>query len=139
MTGSNQTWLIAEDDRAIRDILALICELAGIQTIMLPDGHRAASYLAQDRPPDPLPDLALIDIRMPGPWGHELSQQIRRHPLLHDIGIILMTAYELSGADEEAYLAASGADNLLYKPLPDPDTLLGIVESTLASRQNSGE
>ncbi len=129
------TWMIVEDDTAIRDVIEMMCELWGFKTVSFRDGFQATEYLNNPNPPDPLPDVALLDIRMPGPWGHEISARIRQHAVLKDIGIILMTAYELPGADEERYLQTSGADKLLFKPLPPMDDLLAFVNSVIEARR----
>lgn len=144
MTQSNDTpavmtWLIMEDDAAIRDVITTMCSMWGVQAIVFKDGHQTSAFLEEAPLPALLPDLALLDIRVPGPWGHELAARIRQHPGLKNIGIILMTAYALSGADEEAYLSVSGADRLLYKPLPDMDSLLALAQKVIAASKNHSE
>lgn len=129
------TWMVVEDDQTIREVINTMCELWEFNVISFKDGFQAAAYLKNDNPPPPLPDIALIDIRVPGPWGHEIGALIRTHPRLSNIGVILMTAYELAGADEENYLRVSGADRLLYKPLPPMDELLSLVKEVLNRRK----
>jgi CheY-like chemotaxis protein len=131
----HMTWMVVEDDGAIRDVIEMMCELWGFKALTFRDGFQAMEYLNQNELPEPLPDIALLDIRMPGPWGHEISAKIRQHPQIKNIGVILMTAYELPGADEERYLQTSGADRLLFKPLPPMDELLVFVKEALATRQ----
>jgi len=132
------TILLAEDDFAIRDIISTMCELWNFNVLPFKDGHLLSEYLSDDNPVTPLPDVALLDIRMPGPWGHELGAKIRQHPRLRNMGIILMTAYELAGKDEEAYIEHAGADRLIYKPLPAMDELLEVVQDVLAARGANG-
>ncbi len=132
---TNMTWMVVEDNQAIRDIIATMCELWGFNALIFQDGHQASAYLAVEDPPPPLPDVALLDIRIPGPWGHEIGALIRQHPKLHNIGVILMTAYELGGTDAADYLQASGADQLIYKPLPPMDDLLDLVAQVVSARQ----
>ncbi|MBN1311363.1 MAG: response regulator [Anaerolineae bacterium] len=134
----SMTWMIAEDDIAIREVIEMMCELWGFTTISFKDGFQAMEYLSSNHLPTPLPDIALLDIRMPGPWGHEISAKIRQHPEISDIGIVLMTAYELPGADEDRYLHSSGADQLLFKPLPPMEELLGFVKKVLERRKSQG-
>ncbi len=130
------TWLIVEDDLAIRTVLQTMCDLWGFEHVAFSSGFKAMAYLQQQAPPDPLPQVALLDIRLPGPWGHEIGKAIREHPVLKDIVVILMTAYELPGDEKASYLETSGADKLLSKPLPPMDDLLNIVEVALAKRGN---
>jgi CheY-like chemotaxis protein len=129
------TWLIAEDDRAIRDIIVTMCEIWGLDAISFENGDQVASYLSDERLPPPLPDVALLDIRMPGLWGHEVGALIRQHPAVSDIAIILMTAYELGSPDEAEYRTVSDADAVIYKPLPPMEELLSMVEAIIEKRK----
>ncbi|MCC6905502.1 MAG: response regulator [Anaerolineae bacterium] len=128
------TWMVVEDDHAIREIIQIMCELWQYDLLAFKDGWEAMAYLNKEETPGPLPQIALLDIRMPGPWGHEISARIRKHDTLKDIGIILMTAYDLPGSEEAEYLRSSGADKLIYKPLPPMDVLLETVREVLARR-----
>lgn len=130
------TWMLVEDDGAIRDVIEMMCELWGFKVLSFRDGFQAVDYLKNEALAAPLPEVALLDIRMPGPWGHEISARIRQHPQLKHIGIILMTAYELPGQDEEKYLESSGADKLLFKPLPPMDELLIQVQEAIKARKD---
>ncbi|NDJ53362.1 MAG: response regulator [Chloroflexi bacterium] len=134
---TRMTWMIVEDDPAIRDVLETMCELWDFDALIFTDGFKAMEYLSKEELGDKRPALALLDIRVPGPWGHEISARIREHPDLNNIGIILMTAYELPGPDKEEYLIRSGADRLIYKPLPSMDELLQLVTDVLEARDNS--
>lgn len=136
MKNGTITWLVVEDDHAIRDIIVTMCELWEFDVIAFKDGYEADDYLKQADPGTPYPDIALLDIRMPGPWGHEIGAKIRQHPRLKDIGIILMTAYELVGADEDEYVQSANADALLYKPLPPMDELLATVNEIIDKRSH---
>jgi CheY-like chemotaxis protein len=129
------TWMVVEDDYAIRDIINTMCEIWQFDVISFKDGFQATAYLDQDEPGEVLPDVALLDIRVPGPWGHEISARIRQHPRLRNIGVILMTAYELPGSDVEEYLRTSGADWILYKPLPSMDDLLHLARQVVEKRR----
>lgn len=138
-TDTRMTWMIAEDDRAIRDIIVTMCEIWGLDAITFENGNQVTSYLSDDHLPAPLPDVALLDIRMPGPWGHEVGALIRQHPVLCDIPIILMTAYELGSPDEAEYRTVSDADAIIYKPLPPMDELLSMVENIIEKRKTRAE
>jgi two-component system sensor histidine kinase/response regulator len=130
------TLMIVEDDPAIRDVIKTMCELWNFEVIAFRDGYQAVEYLEKDPSPPPVPKVALLDIRMPGPWGHEISSKIRQHPTLGNIGIVLMTAYELPGSDEKQMIKTSGADRLIYKPLPAMDELLNMVQEVIRERKS---
>ncbi len=134
------TVMIVEDDPAILEIILTMCELWDFDAIAFSDGITASQYLQSDEPLYHQPDIALLDIRLPQPglWGHEIAAQIRQHPILRNIGVILMTAYELPGADAERYLKSSGADQVIRKPLPPMDEMLSHISEVIAKRKALG-
>lgn len=137
MTGDTPlNWLIVEDDPAIREIVELGCELQGHDAFSFPNGRRALEWM-ETLTEEGVPDVALLDIRMPGgPDGHELAAEMRRHPLLTNIAIILMTAYELPGPQHQEVMTVSGADRLFFKPLPALEELTATVREIIASRNH---
>jgi len=66
-----------------------------------------------------LPELALMDIRMPGYTGDKVAARIRQIPAIKDIPIILMTAFSLTDSEIKEMLEQNGIDYLINKPLPD--------------------
>lgn len=130
-------WLIVEDDATIREIMALGCEMIGHPSVVFSNGKQTLNWLSEPLPIADVPDVALIDIRMPGgPDGHELAAYIRRHDLLSNIVIILMTAYELPGSQREEVMTVSDADLLLFKPLPPMEELAETAREFVLKRRN---
>ena len=74
------------------------------------------------------PDLALLDVQMPGRTGLELTKAIRECADLKHLRVILLTSKAQEG-DIEAGLS-SGADRYLTKPF-SPMQLLDEVEQVL--------
>ena len=128
------TLLVVEDDSIVRDTIELMCELWGYSVVSFSNGYQTQEWLSNEVITPPLPDLALLDIRMPGPDGFEIAEMIRLHPQLHNIGIILMTAWELPQTQREEVMTSSGADQLLDKPLPGMKELQAIIMDVLARR-----
>ena len=83
-------------------------------------GERALHLLALD----PLPDLALLDVMMPGLDGYALLEIIRREPRTAELPVIFVTALGAT-ADEERGLER-GAVDYITKPLR-PRVLLARV------------
>jgi DNA-binding response OmpR family regulator len=102
------TVLVADDDVDVRELMTLKLEQAGYAVLPASDGTVALTVLRERRP-----DIALLDIRMPGASGTEICRYVRRAPDLAHLPIILVTASPIE--DLELGLAA-GADDYLLKP-----------------------
>jgi CheY-like chemotaxis protein len=134
--GAVLKWLIAEDDAIIREIVELGCEMIGHPVLSFQNGQQVLDWMNNSLSQADIPDVALLDIRMPGgPDGHELSADIRRHPLLSNIAIILMTAYELPGSQRDEVMTVSDADLLLFKPLPPIEELAETAHDIVNKRR----
>ncbi len=82
------------------------------------------------------PDLILCDIMMPRMSGDRLVSEIRRHPEMEDVPIVLLTAR----ADEELLvkLLREGAQDFLHKPF-DARAILAKVDRLIADRRRRNE
>jgi CheY-like chemotaxis protein len=123
-------WLLVEDDNDIRNVVAVMMSVWGEKPLPFPDGTAAWNWLdsvANGTFKGELPDLALMDIRMPGYTGDKVAARIRQTPVIKDIPIILMTAFSLTDAEIKEMMEQTGIDHLINKPLPDME----IFRSTL--------
>lgn len=111
--------LIAEDEQAIADLLAMNLERAGYSCVWAPDGLSAIEKLEQENF-----DLALLDVMMPGADGYDVLNYMK--PL--NIPAIFITARD-SVADR-VYGLHEGADDYITKPFEIVE-LLARVESVL--------
>jgi DNA-binding response OmpR family regulator len=107
--GKMATILLAEDDADIRLLLTLKLTQAGHQVRGFGDGLSAAAG-AREHPPD----LAVLDIMMPGISGLEVCRELRKDPVTARIPVILLTALARE-TDITAGLAA-GAGDYIVKP-----------------------
>jgi len=98
--------LVAEDDSALRDVLALYLKQAGFSVVEASDGDAALAMLR-----DGNIDLALIDVMLPGIDGFEV---VRRARALSSSPMLFVTAK----ADEVSRVAGLelGADDYIVKP-----------------------
>lgn len=117
------TWLLVEDDPDIRTVVAVMMQIWGENAMALPDGNVAWKWLdtVDAGATSDLPDLALMDIRMPGHTGDQIAARIRQTERLKHIPIILMTAFTLTDGEVQAMKDKVGIDHLIKKPLPDMD------------------
>ena len=113
------TVLLAEDDADIRFLVTLKLTQAGYQLRAFEDGLSALAD-AREHPPD----LAVLDIMMPGMSGLEVCQELRKDPVTAKIPVILLTALARE-ADAAAGLAA-GADDYIVKPFSPRDFLMRV-------------
>ncbi len=67
------------------------------------------------------PDVILLDIMMPGIDGYEACRQIRAHPSLQDVKVIMVSSRSSLNERLEAY--RSGADDYLIKPFEHEELL----------------
>jgi len=126
----NVTWLVAEDDGDIRMVVTMMMTVWGEKPMPFPDGKSAWAWLDSVENgtfQGELPELALMDIRMPGYTGDQIAERIRRTDKLKHIPIILMTAFSLTDAEVAVMRARAGIDHLINKPLPEIDTFRTLL------------
>ncbi|MEQ8675073.1 MAG: response regulator [Aggregatilineales bacterium] len=130
-------WLIAEDEADIRNLVAMMCQVWGNNPMTYESGQKVWDMLDEidaGTYKGILPDFALMDIRMPGRRGNELSKRIRQTEPIKNIPIVLMTAFVLSDEDMQMMKREFGIDHVINKPLPDFDQLKLILDKVIASR-----
>lgn len=119
--------LVVDDDPLIRDVLRTILDLEGIAVSTAADGEAALLALAGD----PMPDVLVLDVMMPGVDGLEVCRRAKADPRTAVVPIILLTARD-RGEDRDAGLDA-GCDDYLTKPFSP----LALIEriSVVAARR----
>ncbi|GAB3591293.1 hypothetical protein GCM10027446_08690 [Angustibacter peucedani] len=118
------TVLVADDDRDIRDLVVFKLEAAGYTVLTAGDGDGALAQVLEHRP-----DLAVLDVMMPGRSGTQVLQEIRAHAEVGATRVILLTA-KAQEADVESGFSL-GADDYVVKPF-SPRELLSRVQAVLA-------
>jgi len=109
--------LIADDESLIRLGLRKMLEEAGHQVIAAASDGRTALRMARDLDPE----LAILDVKMPGYDGLEAARRIVAQ---HPIPIILLTAYGQRDLVEQATRAPIMA--YLVKPVQEAELLATI-------------
>jgi DNA-binding response OmpR family regulator len=112
--------LVADDDADLRDLIAFSLAQAGYLVIKASDGPAALHRFEEE-----LPDLALLDINMPGLSGFQVCEAIRARSR---VPVMMLT---VRGEEEDLVRALGlGADDYLTKPF-SPRTLLARIKALL--------
>ncbi len=118
--------LLADDQPLLRRSLRMLLDAEpGIAVVgEASDGAEAAALTVRL-----VPDIVLMDIRMPGDDGIEATRRIAADPALRACRVLVLSMFEL---DEYVYGALrAGASGFLLKDT-DPETLIGAVRRTHA-------
>jgi two-component system, OmpR family, response regulator len=116
--------LVADDDPDIRDLVTFKLGQAGYTVQAVDNGTSALAAIEEDPP-----DLAVLDVMMPGLSGIDVLRKIRDAGRTRDVRVILLTARSRD-ADVDAGFA-TGADDYIIKPF-SPRELLHRVNTALA-------
>jgi CheY-like chemotaxis protein len=120
--------LVVEDEPENRLFIGLMLRTEGYDVAEAEDGAAAFDMLEQD----PLPELILLDVMMPGLNGWQVFERLREEPRLRCIPVVMLTALAQRADVERA--VELGVDGYLTKPF-EPADLIHTIEETLANRQ----
>jgi DNA-binding response OmpR family regulator len=123
------TVLLAEDDADIRFLVTFKLTQAGYQVRAFGDGLSAVTD-ARENPPD----MAILDVMMPGRSGLEVCQELRQDPATAHIPVIILTA--LAQETDITAAFAAGADDYIVKPFSPHEFATRVT--ALLTRSGSG-
>lgn len=101
--------LFVDDDLSIRLLVAKVLETDGHEVALAEDGPDALAQMHRREP-----DLAVLDLSMPGMSGIEVCQAIKGNPFTAHIPVLMLTAQ--SEVDDKVAGFEAGADDYLGKP-----------------------
>ena len=116
--------LVADDDVDIRELVEFKLSTLGHDVVAVSDGQAAIDACQAQRP-----DLAVLDVMMPGVSGLDAVRAIRADPSLAGLPVILLTARAQESDVETGF--DSGADDYVTKPF-SPRELAARVQALLA-------
>ncbi|MET0387871.1 MAG: response regulator [Polyangiales bacterium] len=122
--------LIIEDNSDAQQVLKDLLELWGHTVATASDGLEGVTELQSFEP-----EVALVDIGLPGIDGYEVARRVRNDPKFRDVLLVALTGY---GAPEQRTAAIeAGFDLHLVKPV-DPERLSSLIVQPPARKHGVG-
>lgn len=115
--------MVAEDERDIRELIAFTLRYAGFEVELAANGVEAVEMATQI-----IPDLILMDVRMPRMTGYQACEVLKDNPLTKDIPVIFLSAKGQESEIQEGLEV--GAKEYILKPFA-PNTLTAQVKRIL--------
>src|SRR3954464_14736112 len=115
--------LVVDDSPTIRKVVGAILEARAYQALLAVDGQDALELLANEKV-----DLVLLDFVMPRMNGYQFCRELRAHPELKNLPVVLMSAKgdKIRGQ----FVQQTGAIDAITKPF-DARGLIAVVEGAL--------
>jgi CheY-like chemotaxis protein len=111
--------LIVEDNPTAREILRAVLELEGHEVAVAESGPRGLEVIASQPP-----DVALVDIGLPGLDGYQLARTVRKNANATGVFLVALTGY--GDPDDRRRAMEAGFDAHMVKPF-DVQTLNRIL------------
>jgi CheY-like chemotaxis protein len=123
--------LIAEDERDIRELIGFTLTYGGYQVVEAADG-KAAVEKAQAE----LPNLIILDVRMPKMTGYEACQALKAFPETRNIPVVFLSA---KGQEVEVKQGLDlGAIAYILKPFAPNELLEQVARIVKNTRETGG-
>lgn len=116
---SRPTILVADDDPLIQEVLQTKMEKSGYRVKSALDGEKTLASIQQE-----IPDLLILDIKMPGLDGLEICRRLRAEEKTLTLPILMLTAY--GGVDHIIKGLEAGADDYVTKPFQMEEVMMRV-------------
>ena len=126
----NAKLLVADDIKENRDLVKEIFYGTKVKVITAEDGLEAIEAAEKE-----LPDLILMDIKMPNLDGLEASKRIKENSLTRKINIVAFTAS--ASRTEEKKMTEAGFSSKLFKPISVNELLSHVASYLPHSKKGS--
>ena len=121
--------LIAEDEPDIRELVAFTLRFAGHEVTTTSNGEEALQQASQI-----IPDIIIMDVRMPRMTGYDACRAMKADAMLKDIPVVFLSA---KGQDSEIQTGLdAGAEEYLLKPFA-PNQLAERVKTFWQNLENN--
>ena len=128
--------LVVDDDPDIREVLTVVLESKGYQTVCACDGIECLAALRAERP-----DLMIIDLLMPKMDGFALLKELQdgRWAKYREVPILILSSVREEASRRRYELETAlefNVDDYVEKPI-NPDVLLERVESLINKKKTA--
>lgn len=124
MTSSATAVLIVDDEAMVRDLYRLALERAGYRVLEAADGEQGMQLATSD-----LPDVILLDVRMPKVDGVEMLRRLKAAEATRQVPVVMLSNFDEPSLVRECLTL--GAYGYLVKAGTDPRHLAGVVDKVL--------
>jgi PAS domain S-box-containing protein len=122
--------LVVDDDPDIRGLMEEALSFRGYQVSTAPGGREALAHVRES-----LPDLILLDLKMPGVDGYEVIRQLKADDATRPVPIIVITASLVDQERDRVRVLGLGATQYITKPI-SIDTLIREIKKAIAEKQS---
>ncbi len=107
---SNKTVVVIDDDPSVGLLVSVILKNLNYNVLTFLKGKDFLDQITKE----PLPNLILLDLKLPDIDGYEICKKIRENPLTTSIPIIVITGVDEIGS--KIKMIETGADDYINKP-----------------------
>ena len=116
--------LVVEDNVDSRESMVAALQLDGHRVYEAADGNAGIRAVAELKP-----EVAVIDLGLPGLDGYEVASTLRQDPACQEMVLVAITGFEQPDSLRRA--RAAGFDDYVSKPIP-PDRLVRVIDAAFS-------
>jgi PAS domain S-box-containing protein len=131
VTSDSPRVLYIEDNEATRYVVNRVLAGAGFRVVSTGIGERGIALAREE-----LPDLALVDVRLPDQTGFDVCRTLKADPVTAGIPVVFLSASHVAPEDHVQGLEG-GADMYLTHPV-EPHVLVATLHALLRVRYAEG-
>jgi len=121
--------LVVDDERANRRFLSGLLEERGATVLLAESGEEALDLIRSQRP-----DVAMVDVMMPGMTGYEVCRRVKEDPETADTAVIMVTAKSTVEDIEHGF--ELGAFDYIRKPFHSRELIARVQNALQLKFQN---
>lgn len=116
---ASPTILVVDDDEMNREILEAFLKLDNYQVRLAKTGTCALAEIE-----DSIPDLVILDVRLPDIDGYSICQRLRAQEVTASVPVMIVTGYE--GDEERNAALNAGANEFLSRPFSSNELITHV-------------